>query len=45
VVSFFGLSVCSLFLSLNYYEVFYFLLIINGYINYYIQKKLLVNYR
>jgi probable O-glycosylation ligase (exosortase A-associated) len=30
MVSFFGLSVCSLFLSLNYYEIFYFLLIIFG---------------
>ncbi len=29
-VSFFGLAVCSVFLSLNYYEVFFFLLIINN---------------
>lgn len=39
MVSFFGLSVCSLFLSLNYYEIYYFLLIISGFLNYYIQSK------
>lgn len=44
VVSFFGLSVCSLFLSLNYYEVFYFLLIIAGYASYYIHHKLMTAY-
>lgn len=29
-VSFMGLSVCSLFLSLNYYEIYFYLLIINN---------------
>jgi len=42
VVSFFGLSVCSLFLSLNYYEIFYFLLIIVGYLNYHVNHILMV---
>lgn len=45
VVSFFGLSVCALFLSLNYYEVFYFLLIIAGYIRYHIHCKLMSHYQ
>ena len=40
-VSFFGLAVCSLFLSLNYYEIFYFLLIINGFTTYHVRRKIM----
>ncbi|MCG8616076.1 MAG: O-antigen ligase family protein [Desulfobacterales bacterium] len=40
VVSVFGLAVCSLFLSWNYYEIFYYLLIIAGFLNYYITARI-----
>lgn len=43
-VSFFGLAVCSLFLSLNYYEIFYFLLIIAGFLNFYLQHKIWLHF-
>jgi len=39
-VSFAGLTVCSMFLSLNYYEIFYFLLIISGYLHYHISGRI-----
>ena len=39
-VSFLGLTVCSLFLSFNYYEIFYFLLIISSYVHYHIHTKI-----
>ncbi len=44
VVAFFGLSVCSLFLSLNYFEFFYFLLIIAGFLNYHISARIRIYY-
>ncbi len=40
LVSFFGLFVCALFLSLNYYEIFFFLLILFGFLKYYVFEKL-----
>ena len=39
-VSFLGLTVCSLFLSFNYYEIFYYLLIIEGFLTYYVRGKI-----
>ena len=38
-VSFFGLVVCSAFLSLNYYEIFYFLLIISCFVSYHVNAR------
>ncbi len=40
IVSFFGLFVCALFLSLNYYEIFFYLLILFGFSKYYVSEKL-----
>jgi len=40
LVSFFGLFVCALFLSLNYYEIFFYLLILFGFSKYYVFEKL-----
>lgn len=39
-VSFSGLIVCSLFLSLNRYESIYYLLLIMGYLDYHVREKL-----
>jgi len=40
IISFSGLIVCSLFLSLNYYEIFFYLLILFGFLNYFMKSKL-----